>query len=175
MKEKRLIKKTRWNGILLSIAFASVSAVCFAAGPDALGTYSVLFGVLCIAKGAFTLSTSFERRRRKGYFWRLAFACSTADMILGILFVILRRSAAYLSMLSALWFLADSAEGLINSGYFRRRDKNKFYVQSAASIFGAVLGTVLISGFMPAAASMSAAAGTYYFIFAGSIFFVSMK
>ena len=175
MKEKRLIKKTRWNGIILSIAFLSVSAVCFASSTDALGSFASLFGVLCIARGVFTFSTSFERRSRKGYFWRLAFACSIADMILGILFIISRSSAAYLSVLSALWFLADSAEGLMNSGYFRRRDKNKFYVQSAASIFGAVLGTVLISGLMPAAASLSAAAGTYYFIFAGSIFYVSMK
>ena len=175
MKEKRLIKKTRWNGILLGIVFISAAAVCFANKPDTLGSFSVIFGLLCIARGLFTLSNASERRGRKGYFWRPAFVCCAADLIIGLLFIIPLGSAAYLRVLSALLFLTDSAEGLLNSGYFRRRDKNKFYVQSAAGLLGAVIGAVLISGRAPASVTLSAASGIYYFISGGSIFYMSMK
>ena len=176
LREKRSTERTVRSGVLLGIFFICASAVCLLPALRNIIKFSSLLVSVCFIKGFSNISVSFKRRKRSGFFWIFSTISGVSDMAFGILFALFNTSGHSINaVLLSVWILIGCFEGIVNAGYFKKRNKKKFIIHLISNFLGIILGSSLLLNSNNKSIALSVVAATYFLIIGLSVFFVSLK
>lgn len=158
--------KFGWANLIIGLLLIILGFVSVLQPESNLISLALLFGVVAIVKGVLDIFEAQEYKQLTGSKVTGLTFLGILDVILGILLISnYNITAATLPFIFSIWFIVDSFVGLFRFDILGSRASGHYIINLILSIFGIILGFMLLFNPLTAALTLSFMISFYFFIF----------